>query len=205
METRRFPVWVAAVKLLLDVVWWVGLVAVAIGVPVLGVAAVAHVRLRISVPAFVSLPASSYRILGAGRDAHANLHDITAQLTLSGSTVAVLVALAVITLGAGLGLLIVYQLRRLLAELRTGRPFTAANARRATLVGVALGISELLRATVLFAGSWWTSRHLHATGVGLHAGFPVRVEVLVAGVLLVLFAEVFRLGALLQHDHDLTI
>lgn len=205
MENRRFPVWVAAVTRLLDVAWWVGLAAVAIGVPVLGVAAVAHARLGISVPAFVSLPPASYRILGAGHDAHARLHDITAQLTLSGSTVAVLVALAVITLGAGLGLLIVYQLRRLLAELRTGRPFTAVNARRVSVVGVALGMSELLRATVLFAGSWWTSRHLHATGVGLHAGFPVRVEVLVAGVLVILFAEVFRLGALLQHDHDLTI
>ncbi len=203
MSARRVPAWVGVVKLFLDVAWWVILGGVVVGVVVVGDAAVGHARLKLSMPAFLTLASSSYRITGSEHGA--KLRDASAQLSLPGSTAAVFVTLGVIVVGAGLVLVILHQIYWLVAALHKGTPFTRASARRMTTVGVAVVVSELVRATVLFAGSWWSTHHLHAVGVGFRTVFPIRADVVLAGGLLVVFAEVFRAGTLLQQDHDLTI
>jgi Protein of unknown function (DUF2975) len=203
MRPQRTVASLTVVKVALDVAWWLIFLGAGALVLLFGIAAALGVNLRVSVPVFMSLPPGSYRI--AARTSGATLHDVTGQLSLSGSKPAIFVSLGVIVVAAGLVLFIVQQLRRLLETVRRGKPFTAANARRVTIVGVAVVVSELLRASVLLVGSWWVAHHVPATGIRFRAGFPLRLEVLAAGVLLIVFAEVFRLGVALQEDHDLTI
>jgi hypothetical protein len=203
MVTRTFAVWVSGVKLVLDIAWWLVLAGTAVALVLVEFTAAGHGSLRISVPVSLSLQPATYRIGSA--DDGAALSDAAARLSLHGSTLADLVALGLLLVGAGVVLLVLHELRQLLRALRSGVPFAAANARRVTAVGVAVVAGELLRATVLFAGSWWAAHHLRTVGVGLRVAFPVRVEVLLAGVLIVVFAQVFRFGAALQQENDLTI
>jgi hypothetical protein len=203
MRLRGFPVWIGAVTLLLDAVWWIVAVAVAVGVSVIAVLAATggHARLRMQVPVLLTLAPDSYRVDGG----YATLRDTSGQLTLAGSPMAVFMILGVVVAGVGLILLIVRQVRQLLAALGAGAPFTPANVRRVTVIGAALVVSEMMRAAVVFAGSWWISHHVQVSGVVFRADFPLRAEVVLVGTLLALFAEVLRFGMLLQHEHDLTI
>ncbi len=192
-----------AVAGVLTGLWWLVLVGGSLAVLGFASAAAAQVSLRISVPVFVSLPAVSGQIDAARRPS--SLSGLSGQLRTGASTVVVLAVLVVVVIAAGLLLVVLSQLRALVAGLRAGRPFGANAARRVTVVGAVMIVGELLRAGVICASSWWAARHRSVAGVRLHVGLPLRVEVLAAGVLLVIFAEVFRLGALMQDEQDLTI
>ncbi len=200
MKDSGSALWLAVVTVGLAIAWWVVLLGSAAVIAVLAVLAAVHAPLRVSVPVRLALPSDTVRVRPP-----VSLSGASASLGVRGSGPAVLIVLGVVAAGVGLVLVIIFQLRRLVAALRAGRPFTAANARRVTVVGGALVLSELLRSGVLLAGSWWAARHVHASGVVFRAGFPLRIEVLAAGVLLIVFAEVFRRGSALQQDHDLTI
>lgn len=193
------------VKRLLDVGWYL-LLAFSVVAPALLVVGLLHPdRVRVSIPAFVDLDPSAYMISSKSAGQEAVVHGLAGDVSLAGSRAGLIVTAAVIFMGLGLALLVVFQLRALLAGVVGGRPFAVDSARRVRLIGIAVLAAELLRAVVLFAASWWARDHLRARGVSFREVFPLRIEVLLLGVLLVLLGEVFGVGARLQHDHDLTI
>ena len=57
----------------------------------------------------------------------------------------------------------------------------------------------------VLSGSLWAQSHVSGPGLSFRAVFPIYVEVVGLGILVVLLAEVFRHGTDLQADHDLTI
>ncbi len=162
-------------------------------------------RVRVSMPAFLDMDSSAYAIYARYPRERGSLSAVTAQLGVPGSRPLLIAAAAVIVVALGLAALVVFQLRRLLTAVVAGRPFATESARRVRLIGAAVLAAELLRAAVLFGASWWAHGHLHADGVRFREVFPVRLEVILLGVLLVLLGQVFDLGARLQQDHDLTI
>jgi hypothetical protein len=96
-------------------------------------------------------------------------------------------------------LVIVGRLRRIFATLTAGDPFHPDNVRRLRTIGVMLGALELGRYPVAALGAWLAPRETAAT----HVGFNVTAwfAVLVVFVL----AEVFREGARLRREAELTI
>jgi hypothetical protein len=127
------------------------------------------------------------------------------QLSVKAPAEVIVVGLGFVAVGLGLVLLVLHQLRALVAEAVAGSPFGARSAGRVRLVGAAIIVAELTRALVVLIGSLWARSHIHIPGVGFRAVFPVQLTGLGAGVLVVMLAEVFRIGAVLQRDHDLTI
>ncbi len=194
-----------AVARFLDAAWYLLLAGaiVAVLLVIAGLLRPGHVR--ISIPAFLSLDPSTHPITSAYPGRHAELHGVTGELSIPGSRTLLVVTFAVIAVGLGLAGLVVFQLRRLLAGMMGGRAFAADSARRVRIIAVAVLAAELLRAVVLSAASWWAHNHLHGTGLAFREVFPVRIDVLLLALMLVLLGEVFRLGARLQDDHDLTI
>ncbi|MBV8931291.1 MAG: DUF2975 domain-containing protein, partial [Kutzneria sp.] len=86
-----------------------------------------------------------------------------------------------------------------------GRPFTPDNAVRVRLIGIAVIVGEAGRAVLEWTISLWLRGHFAAAGINLDTVFAPRVEVLLIGVVIMLLAEILRLGTRLQEDHDLTI
>ncbi|MFZ1993495.1 MAG: DUF2975 domain-containing protein [Solirubrobacteraceae bacterium] len=139
-------------------------------------------------------PIGSASIMGAG-----------GQLSVKAPSEVVAVGLGFVAVGLGLVLLVLRQLRALVAEAVAGSPFGARSAGRVRLIGAAIIVAELTRALVVLVGSLWAKAHIHIPGAGFRAVFPVQITGLGAGVLVVMLAEVFRIGAVLQRDHDLTV
>jgi len=97
-------------------------------------------------------------------------------------------------------LLILKRLSAILATLAQGSPFVPANASRIRAIGFLIIAHELVTAAVV---TWWAfdvTRHLHTTGLHFQTAFDISGRTLFAGVILIVLAEVFRLGADMKGD-----
>ncbi len=105
-------------------------------------------------------------------------------------------------------LLVMYHLRGFLESLKTGNPFIKKNAGKIRIIGLFIIGAEILRFLSVFGfilylknkisipGSWiyWESFKSHFNLGTLFLGFVILV-----------IAEIFRLGAKLQEEQELTI
>lgn len=103
---------------------------------------------------------------------------------------------------------IIQLLRQVVKSLGQGRPMIAENARRMRTVGLLILFGALLRIVEIAVSSHIADRHL----VAEHINFATRISfdfatvvTLGAGLLLIAFAEVFRVGAALQDEQALTV
>jgi uncharacterized membrane protein (DUF373 family) len=95
-------------------------------------------------------------------------------------------------------LVIVAHLRRIFATLMAGDPFHPDNVSRLRVIGLALGALELVRYMVWMAGAWLLpGQNKVEPDFSLTAWFSVLV--------VFVLAEVFREGARLRREAELTI
>ena len=95
-------------------------------------------------------------------------------------------------------LVIVGRLRKIFSTLTAGDPFDPENVRRLRVIGIMLGALELSRYAAALIAAWIAPHEAKpAHGVSLTAWFAVLV--------IFVLAEVFREGARLRREAELTI
>jgi hypothetical protein len=114
------------------------------------------------------------------------------------------VALSVVVVLAW-GMWILAQLRAVFRTLRDGHPFVAANATRIRRIGYAVIAGEVLRLAFELAGNAYVARHFVADRLRFDAWPHVDVSAIVAGLIILVIAEVFRSGARLEEEQSLTV
>jgi len=186
----------------LDVLWYLLLALGAAAILAFAgfLAAGGHVRADVPV-AFRLQPGAS--LTGPGR--LVSLTGLSGTLHTRASPLAAAGILLFAVLGWGLALFGLWQLRVVLRDALGGVPFGPESARRIELIGVAIIALDLVRGCALLAGALWARDHIHLARVSFPVTFPVQVTTLVAGLLVIALAEVFRIGHSLQQDRDLTI
>lgn len=189
-------------KRVLDIAWYVVLVGsvLAGGFLVVEIARGAHPD--VDFPVAFSLH-GTYAVAGTSR--RASIVQAGGQLTIRPPLELAAVGLVFVLAGAAFILVVLHQLRTLMGEALAGSPFGAGSARRVRLIGIAIIVVEVVRAAVVLTGSLWAQSHVSGAGLSFRAIFPINIEVVGLGILVVLLAEVFRHGTDLQADHDLTI
>lgn len=94
------------------------------------------------------------------------------------------------------------RLRLVFRRFEEDRPFAPENARYLREIGIAVILAELAWSGMAF----WTARQLAAeftaTGIVLQPTFDARMPVLLAGLVVLIVAEVFRIGAVMKSDLD---
>ncbi len=103
------------------------------------------------------------------------------------------------------GLLVIYQLRKIFATLAGRTPFTKENARRIRIIGIAVIAGALLNTIVYFMLGLYISNFVQLPGVELIANLKVDFGGIFLGAVIIILAEVFRYGACLQEEQDLTV
>jgi len=111
--------------------------------------------------------------------------------------------LTVVLLGCLLWVLT--QLRHLFRSLSRGLLFIPENARRIRWVGFAVIFGELARAAMVYYWSYYTSLHFTANGLHFVASTDFNGITIVAGLAMLVVAEVFREGTRLHDEQSLTI
>ncbi len=103
------------------------------------------------------------------------------------------------------GLLVLYQLRKIFATLAGETPFTGENVRRIRIIGIAVIAGSLLSTVAHFMLGIYISNIVQMPGLELYANFKVDISGIFLGAVVIILAEVFRYGARLQEEQDLTI
>ena len=204
----------SVVKVVLDVMWYVGTIALALAALLLLLSVVTD-RLfegrpgsaRLGVPVSFELDLSgpgiaapSLGIEGARiQGARGTLNIPTRRSGFLFANIAILIGLL------ALGLWMVGQLRAVFSTVRAGRPFVPANARRIRWVGVGVITGQLAFSAITFFENYYAMTHFSAAGIRFAALPTVNVVGIVHGLVILAIAEVFRAGTRLEEDQSLTI
>jgi len=104
-----------------------------------------------------------------------------------------------------LAILVLDQLRAVFRTLRDGRPFVPANATRIRRIAYAVIGAELARAAVVWTSHRYVAARFAAAGLRFDARPELNILALVAGLIILVIAEVFRVGTRLDEEQSLTI
>lgn len=106
-----------------------------------------------------------------------------------------------------LGVFCVWMLRNIVNSLKSGSPFSKDNVRRIRLLGWALFAMAYLKQAACFISADTVSRVLAEKG--LDTLVQMRFQIIPMGAVLafcvLLLAEIFRYGCMLQTEHDATV
>jgi len=119
--------------------------------------------------------------------------------------IAVTVAAILPIVGFALLLWVFGLLRDVFRTLRDGQPFVPANATRIRRVGYAVLLGEIVRALLVFVANYLVMTHVTSDAVRFYAVPSLEVYTVVAGLVILVIAEVFRAGTRLDEEQSLTV
>jgi len=97
------------------------------------------------------------------------------------------------------------KLRGVFQTLTAGHPFVPENAARIRAVAIAVMVGEVVRAAIVFAENLYARTHVAVSGLQFDRWPQVEIQTLVHGLIILVIAEVFRLGTRLDEEQSLTI
>jgi hypothetical protein len=97
------------------------------------------------------------------------------------------------------------QLRRVFRSLSRGLVFIPENTLRIRWLGLTIIFGELARAALVYFWSYYTSLHFTANGLRFVASIDFSGTTIIAGLSILVIAEVFREGTRLHEEQSLTI
>ena len=164
-----------------------------------------HVMMSIPVSFSVDPQTHSVTAPSLGIEA-AQLRDVRGALKFIPQRGTFFIGNAVLAVGMlALLLWVLGQLRALFRTLRDGKPFAPANAVRIRRIAWAAILGELARSAVVFFENQYAATHFVSEGLRFGARPEVNVFAIVNGLIILVVAEVFRIGARLDEDQSLTV
>lgn len=179
----------SVLKVVLDLAWYLGLagavvIALFLGRTLVGGRQLSPGSLQIEMPGLI------FRFTGGiPQVGHTNL-----------SVQFMLILLLMLT-----ALLVLYQLRKIFATLAVGTPFTGENVSRIRIIGIAVIAGALLQNAVHILNGIYLSGVLRMPGLESGVNMKVDLTGILVGAVVIILAEVFRYGAGLQEEQDLTV
>lgn len=193
----------SVLKVLLDVAFYGIFAAVVLLIVAVAVARRSdNVNTSTNFAVHFDIDPSSYEIeSSAGPDVRTELTDASGNLVIRGGPLGLIVVPVLLLLPPlAAAVIVLYLLRRVFRRLIARRPFAGGNARDLRFVGLAIIAGEL----VFAAAAYWSTEvvvsKFTGSGVTLYADFDVRMPVILAGLVLLVVAEVFREGAQMKAD-----
>jgi hypothetical protein len=211
--TKRGTKLAKAVKIYLDVSWWLmlisagmvllGFLLVAVGDttdadPTEGVGFDMVMGFRLDETVVPALPETA-EIRGTLKRGHGRLNIRTTSKT------AVFVILGLMELLLVVSLFVLRDLRALFRAVVQGRPFVEDNARRIRRVGFFIVGWSLVGPLLNFLAAFPILREVNVHGLILSPPIELNVELLFAGLAVLVLAEIFRQASAMQREQSLTI
>ncbi len=105
-----------------------------------------------------------------------------------------------------MGLLIIFQLRKIFATIAKGSPFSMENSKRIRVIGWTIIAASAIKALLSFLLGLYFSTLINLPGLDLMANIRLQdFAGVFAGVIVLALAEVFQHGARLQEESNLTV
>ena len=159
-------------------------------------------NVSINLPVRFEIESSAYQVHGpVGGAADARINGAVGDMTFTHpQRTSVLVTVAGVIAVEAVILVVLYRLRRIFRRLVEGRPFLDENARGLRFIGLAVVVGELAWAALQYLGQRAIVRAFSSAEISFRAAFTPRLSVLLAGLALLIIAEVFREGIKMRAD-----
>lgn len=115
------------------------------------------------------------------------------------------IAITGVCFGFGIALAITYQLRKIFATLTQANPFVASNAGRIRIIAFILISFPLVSTLLGTITNQYVKTHFAAGGNAFSFYYNLDFSAVLTGLVVLVIAEVFRLGTQLKEEQDLTI
>jgi hypothetical protein len=196
------------VRIVLDAVWWLSLAALPVLIGLLIFCfrvRPADNNLTLSLPVAMELQHPVHNSAGSsGTDAR--IEKVRGNLLFPVQDSAFLCGdILLIGLLLGFSLWGLNQLRHVFRSLSRGLLFIPENARRIRWLGFVVLLGEVARAAVVYFWSYYTSLHFTAEGLRFVPSIDFSGTTILAGLAILVIAEVFREGTRLHEEQSLTI
>lgn len=106
-----------------------------------------------------------------------------------------------LSIAFGTFLLITYQLRKILSSFVSDHPFIKSNILRIRLIGLILIVASALK----FVFSFFYTNYINSAFEGFIFTNKLEFAPLLSGLLILIIAEIFRIGVNYREENDLTI
>jgi len=199
----------SVLKVILDVAWYLSIAGISIAVILAAISLQSRGNLRghLNIPVIVDVDPGVYSISAPDYGiTSATLQDLSGDLHFRSPGGRMLLFFAAyIAAGFGILMVVLYQLRNIMATLAAGSPFVAANAGRIRFIGWTVIAGHLLQGFIEFIGQVVVKASFQATGITFGWTYHMSVQTLFWGFVILALAEVFRLGVELREDQSLTV
>lgn len=119
---------------------------------------------------------------------------------------ALVVPFFIMTLGmAGLILWVFYSLRKIIQSVKEGNPFSVHNGRRLRVIAFSMIGIEVIGAFADLIKMLYLVPKLSFETVKIHSIIHISPHVIIAGLVILVIAEAFRIGAEMKDEQELTI
>ena len=173
--------------------------------PSFGVNPEAHSGWRITIPVSVAVEQGRIAAPSLGIE-HAEIQDLRGSLRFPVQRGRLfLVNGLVLILAIGVLLWLATELKRVLRKVRDGKPFAPSNATRVRRIGWVVVVGEFVRAAIVYLENSYAATHFTAEGLRFTARADFSMFAILEGLIILVIAEVFRVGTRLDEDQPLTV
>ena len=106
---------------------------------------------------------------------------------------------------SGLILWIVYSLRKIVQSVRQKNPFTSTNGKRLRIIAFSMVGIELIRGLADLTKMLYLEPRLHFETILIRSDISISLHVIIAGLVILVIAEAFRIGAEITEEQELTV
>ena len=105
----------------------------------------------------------------------------------------------------GLILWIVYSLRKIVQSVRQKNPFTSTNGKRLRIIAFSMVGIELIKGLADLTKMLYLEPRLHFETILIRSDISISLRVIIAGLVILVIAEAFRIGAEITQEQELTV
>ena len=106
---------------------------------------------------------------------------------------------------SGLILWIVYSLWKIVQSVRQKNPFTSTNGKRLRIIAFSMVGIELIRGLADLTKMLYLEPRLHFETILIRSDISISFHVIIAGLVILVIAEAFRIGAEITEEQELTV
>lgn len=196
---------VSFLKLIIDVAYWIVVVAaVVLILAILPIAVLQPEGVNVELPARFELDSSVFEISSRQAEARSiRIEEAEGNVVVQGvDTWEALQGFAAGVVLLAVAVFVLHQFRGIFRSLKAGRPFAQANVRRIRVLGLTLMLGEVVRAAVVAWSSGRIGQSFTSQGIRFQPDFDPKETFIFAGLVVLVLAEVFREAAAMKRDLD---
>jgi hypothetical protein len=107
--------------------------------------------------------------------------------------------------GFAISLTITFLLRKLFQSLARDNPFVSENARRLRQIAILIILTSPLSFAQDAFENWYLQQNFLLEGSAIRSHLVIDVKTVLAGLILLIISEIFRMGSQLKAEQDLTV